>query len=163
MKQQFVYIYINIFMARKYHQGIFKPKNPKKYVGDSANIVFRSSWEKKFMSYLDNHPDIISWASEEMFIPYVSPVDNKVHRYFPDFIVKKKNAKGIVEVLIIEIKPKHQTKPPNINTKRNKKTMINEAITYQVNQAKWKAAEQFCADRKYKFVVLTEDQLGING
>jgi len=150
-------------MARKYHQGIFKPKNPKKYVGDSKNIVYRSSWELKFMSYLDNHPDIISWASEEMFILYISPVDNKPHRYFPDFIVKKKNTKGIVEVLIIEIKPKHQTNPPDINTKRNKKTVINEAITYQVNQAKWKAAEQFCADRKYKFLVLTEDQLGING
>jgi hypothetical protein len=150
-------------MARKYHQGLFKPTKPERYVGDSKNIVFRSSWEKKFMSYLDKHPDVISWASEEMFIPYVSPIDNRVHRYFPDFIVKKKNAKGIVEVLIVEIKPKHQTKPPNINTKRNKKTVINEAMTYQVNQAKWKAAEQFCLDRNYKFIILTEDQLGING
>lgn len=150
-------------MAPKYYQGIFKPSNPQKYIGDVNNIIYRSSYELKFMTYLDKHPDVISWASEEMFIPYLSPATNKVKRYFPDFIVKKKNQSGKIEVLIIEIKPKQQTKPPNINKKRNQKTMLKEIMTYQINQAKWKAAEQYCIENNYKFVILTEQELGING
>ncbi len=150
-------------MSRRYHQGLFKPTNPEKYVGNAANIIYRSSYELKFMVYLDKHPDVVSWASEEMFIPYLSPTNNKVRRYFPDFLVKKRNAKGDIDILIVEIKPKSQTVPPNINTRRNKKAIVNEAITFQVNQAKWKAAEEYCADRNYKFVILTEQELGING
>jgi len=75
------------------HKGLYKPNNPKKYVGDSRNIQYRSSWEKRFMIYCDKNPDIVAWASEEMFVPYKNPVDNKIHRYFPDFIVKTTNGK----------------------------------------------------------------------
>lgn len=146
-------------MARNYHQGYFKPKNPKKYMGDANNIVYRSSWEKKMLSYLDSHPDVISYASEEFFIPYLSPVDNRLHKYYPDMLVKRKNRQGIIETLVIEIKPKHQTQPPI--TKRNKKMVLHETATFAINQAKWKAAENFCADRKWKFLILTEESLGI--
>lgn len=146
-------------MARNYHQGFFKPRNPKKYLGDVNNIVYRSGWERKMLNYLDSHPDVISYASEEFFIPYLSPIDNRLHRYFPDFLVKKRNKQGIIETLVIEIKPKHQTQPPTL--KKNKKTMLYESATFAVNQAKWKAAENFCADRKWKFLILTEDQLDI--
>ena len=142
----------------KYYQGIFKPKNKDKYAGDSSNIIYRSSWELRMLNYLDCHPDVIYYASEEFSIPYISPVDGRVHRYFPDFLVKKKAKDGMTETLVVEIKPHCQTKPPKqIDSKR----LLNEAKQYAINQAKWKAAEQFCADRKWKFVVITENELGL--
>lgn len=146
------------------YKGLFKPKNPNKYKGDPTNIVYRSLWEFKLMSYLDVHPDIVEWASEEFCIPYRSPVDGKIHRYFPDFQVKKKTAQGILETVVIEVKPKSQVIPPVVQTtKTNKPTKryIQEVMTYGVNEAKWKAARSFCEDRKWKFVIMTEKELGI--
>lgn len=144
------------------YKGVFKPKNIKKYKGDYKNIIYRSSWELKFMSYLDSHPDVLEWGSEEFFIPYRSPIDNKVHRYFPDFYVKRKDVNGNVEILIIEIKPEHQTKPPVKKSNKVTKAFINEVYTWGVNEAKWKAAKEYCEDRKYKFMILTEKHLNIN-
>ena len=112
------------------------------------------------MRYLDDHTDVISRASEEIAVPYLSPVDRKVHRYFPDFIVKKRGKDGLIEVLMIEIKPSKQTREPEYNG-RKKKQFVSEAITYSINEAKWKAAYQFCLDRKWKFMILTEKELGI--
>jgi hypothetical protein len=146
-------------MASSY-KGMFKPKNPQKYLGDSNNIIYRSLWEFKFMRYLDDHPDVISWASEELSIPYISPVDKRMHRYFPDFIVKKKNKDNTLDVLMVEIKPSKQTREPILKGKKNKQ-FVSEAITYSINEAKWKAAHQFCLDRKWKFLILTEKELGI--
>lgn len=142
------------------YSGFFKPRNPKKYKGDPSNIIYRSRWELVLMRYLDNHPDIISWNSECIIIPYISPVDNKIHRYFPDFKVKKKNSDGSIETWIIEIKPAKQCSPP-IKPKKVTKNFIKETVTYAVNKAKWKAAEEFCLDRKYKFMIFTEKELGI--
>lgn len=142
------------------YKGYFKPRNPSKYNGDPSNIIYRSSWEAKLMKYLDDHPDVIKWSSEEICIPYRSPVDNKLHRYFPDFVIKKKNSQGLIETLMIEVKPKSQTVPPKIQKKPSKK-YVNEVFTWGINSAKWKAAQQFCEDRKWKFVIMTEDQLGI--
>jgi hypothetical protein len=144
----------------KTYQGKFKPKNPSKYKGDPTNIIYRSSWEAKFMKYLDEHPDVLQWASEELVVPYRSPVDGKVHRYFPDFIVRKRNANGITETLMVEIKPAHQTVEP-IKKKTINKQYINEVMTWGVNQAKWKAAKEYCDDRKWRFLVLTEKELNI--
>lgn len=146
------------------YKGFFKPKNPSRYKGDPTNIIYRSSWELKLMSYLDVHPDIIEWSSEEFCIPYISPIDKKIHRYFPDFRVKKRNAEGIIETVVIEVKPKNQIIPPTvIKTKTNKPTKkyIREVMTYGVNEAKWKAAESYCADRKWKFILMSETELGI--
>jgi hypothetical protein len=145
-------------MASSY-KGKFAPKNPKKYLGDSSNIIYRSLWERKFMVYLDSHPDIVGWASEEFHVPYISPVDKKMHRYFPDFLVKKRNKDGTIEVLVIEIKPSKQVSEPVVNRKTKHK--INEVITYSINTNKWKAAEEFCKDRNWKFLILTEHELGI--
>ena len=145
-------------MARNYYQGYFKPRNPKKYMGDVNNIIYRSGWELKMLKYLDSHPDVISYASEEFFIPYLSPVDNKLHKYYPDMLVRRKNKQGIIETLVVEIKPKHQTQATKT---KNKQKLLYESATFAINQAKWKAAENFCADRKWKFVILTEDQLDI--
>lgn len=142
------------------YKGYFKPRNPSKYKGDPTNIIYRSRWEAKFMNYLDSHPDVLQWASEELVIPYRSPVDGKVHRYFPDFIVRKRSPEGIIETLLVEIKPADQTREP-VKKKTINKAYINEVMTWGVNQAKWKAAKEYCEDRKWKFLILTEKELNI--
>ena len=142
------------------YSGKFTPKNPQKYIGDYNNIIYRSSWECKVMDWLDRNDSIISWASEELIIPYISPADNKYHRYFPDFLVKAKTRDGKFKTILIEVKPKKQTLPPEPK-KRVTKQYINEVVTYGVNQAKWKAAEEFCLDRGWEFKVMTEEHLGL--
>ena len=144
----------------KYHQGRFHPKNPEKYKGNSQNIIYRSSWELKFMKWCDLNENIIEYGSEEFFIPYLSPVDNRVHRYFPDFIIKVKEQTGNIKTYVIEVKPKRQTQPPKQKS-RITKGYLYEAKTYAVNQAKWKAANEWCKDRLLEFKIITEDELGI--
>jgi len=152
-------------MAR-YYQGKFKPRNPHKYMGDPTNIIYRSGWELRLMSYLDKHDKVLKWGSEELVIPYRSPIDGKIHRYFTDFIVKQINNKGERETVVIEVKPKAQTIPPDTSkaktkTGRASSRYINEVKTWGINQAKWKAASAYCDDRGWKFQIMTEDQLGI--
>lgn len=142
----------------KTYKGIFKPTNPKKYVGDDSNIIYRSRWELKAMTYFDTHPDIIRWASEEIAIKYISPKDLKPHRYFPDFLIECKTKNGL-EKFLIEVKPKAQTVPPKPS--KNKKRFINETVTYAVNTAKWNAAKLWCEKHNVKFVIMTEHELGI--
>jgi hypothetical protein len=131
-------------------QGRFVPKHPEKYKGNPTNIFYRSSWEFKYMMFLDTHPEILQWSSEEIVIPYRSPKDQAIHRYFPDFWIKKKN-----EICVVEIKPYVQTQEPTVGKKR-KVTLLKEAITYAVNQAKWEAATDYCLDRGWKFIKMTE-------
>lgn len=142
------------------YSGRFNPKNPNKYLGDPSNIFWRSLWERRVMTHLDENPNVVNWASEEVVIPYLSPVDNKPHRYFPDFLIKSKNKQGILETIVMEVKPKSQSLPPKQQQRVSKK-YITEVMTYGINQAKWKAASEFCKDRNWKFVVVTEDDLGI--
>lgn len=142
------------------YKGFFRPQNPSKYKGDPTNIVYRSSWEVKLMSYLDAHPDVIQWASEELIIPYRSPLDERIHRYFPDFWVKRKNPAGEVEVIVIEVKPAKETVEPTPSKKITKR-YLREVATWAVNQAKWKAATTYCEDRNWKFIKMTEYELGI--
>ena len=142
------------------YKGRYSPSNPKKYKGNPSNIVYRSLWERKFMVYCDNHTKILEWGSEEIALPYRSPIDNKVHRYFPDFYIKVRESNGKIKRYIIEIKPKKQTMEPKVK-KRKTKGYIYEVYEYAKNQAKWKAAEEFCKDRMWEFKVLTEDELGI--
>ena len=145
---------------REYLQGKYKPSNPEKYKGDVYNIIYRSSWERKFCRWCDLNEGIISWGSEEFFIPYLSPIDNKFHRYYPDFIVKLKEQSGKIKTYVIEVKPKKQTVPPKKRS-RVTKSFIYESKTYAINQAKWKAAKEWCEDRLIDFKVITEDELGI--
>jgi hypothetical protein len=145
----------------KYHQGKFHPRNPEKYKGDVNNIVYRSSWELKFMRYCDRKEDILEWGSEEFFIPYFDPTTERVRRYFPDFYMKIKESSGNIVRYIVEVKPKKQTIKPQRTVKKRNKTYINEVLTYEKNKAKWKAAEQFCEDRLIKFMIITEDELGL--
>lgn len=111
------------------------------------------------MGYLDTNPNVIWWASEELPIPYYSPIDKKKHRYFPDFIAQMRKSDGSLMTYIIEVKPEKQTKPPT--QKRKTKTFIQEAMTWEINKAKWTAAEEFCKDHGWQFLVLTEKHLGI--
>ena len=142
------------------YKGKYKPSYPKKYKGDPTNIIYRSLWERKFMVYCDNNPNVLEWQSEEFCIPYRSPIDNKVHRYFPDFFIKYKDVSGRTRSSLIEIKPMRQCVPPP-KPKRQTKKYLNEAFEYAKNQAKWKAAEDYCADRMWEFKVMTEKELGI--
>lgn len=138
----------------------FVPKNPKKYKGDATNIVSRSSYELRVMKYLDEHPNVLEWCSEEIAIPYISPVDNRHHRYFPDFLIKIKDINNNIRTIMIEVKPYSQTIPPEIKEAKSKKT-IQEVITWGINQNKWTAAKAFCADRGWEFQLITEKDLGI--
>ena len=146
-------------MAESY-KSKYKPNYPNKYKGDANNIICRSSWERRFCSWCDLNENIIEWGSEEFWIPYLSPVDNRVHRYFPDFIIKLKESTGQIKTYVIEVKPKRQTQPPKPKS-RVTKGFLYEAKTYAVNQAKWKAAVEFCKDRMLEFKIITEDELGI--
>jgi glycogen debranching enzyme len=143
------------------YSGKFTPRNPQKYEGDHNNIIYRSSWECKVMSWLDKTPSILSWSSEQVIIPYKSPVDGRYHRYFPDFRVKTKGPDGKPRTLILEVKPYKQTQQPK-QRKRVTKQYITEVATWGVNQAKWKAANEYCLDRGWEFKILTEKELGIN-
>ena len=142
------------------YKGKYSPKFPKKYKGDPTNIVYRSLWERTFMKYCDTNENILEWFSEEIAVPYRSPIDNKIHRYFPDFYIKVKESNGQIKKYIIEIKPKKQTIEP-IPQKRKTKGYIYEVYEYVKNQAKWKAAVEFCKDRMLEFKVITEDELGL--
>lgn len=142
----------------KYVQGYFKPQNPRKYKGDPTNIVYRSGWELRVMSHFDQHPNVIWWKSEETIIPYRSPIDGKVHRYFPDFLIHTKNKFGINETVLIEVKPLAQTKEPKKQSTVTKR-YLREVYTWGVNSSKWQAAEEFCKDRGWKFVIMTEKDI----
>jgi hypothetical protein len=138
----------------------YLPEYPKKYQGDPNNIICRSSWERKFCRWCDLNENIIEWGSEEIRIKYYDPVKKKVRNYFPDFIIKVKDQSGKIKKYIIEIKPKKQTVPPKPKA-RTTKSHINEIYTYATNQAKWKAAEEFCKDHMIEFKIITEEELGI--
>lgn len=142
------------------YKGKFSPKNPKKYRGDPTGIIYRSLWELKVMKYLDDNRNVLEWCSEEVAIPYISPVDNRPHRYFPDFIVRMLMPDGSTKTVMIEVKPKAQTKEPKIPTKKTRR-YLTEVMTWGVNQAKWKAAQEYCLDRQWEFKLITEVELGI--
>jgi hypothetical protein len=142
------------------YSGKYKPENPQKYRGNPTNVIYRSLWERKFMVFCDRNPNIIQWGSEEVVIPYRSPLDGRVHRYFVDFNIKIRTRDGEIKKYLIEIKPKKQTIPPP-NTSRKTKTWRDKSMTFIKNQAKWEAAKDWCEDRQMQFMILTEDHLGI--
>mgnify|MGYP003143494179 FL=1 len=142
------------------YKGKYKPSYPKKYKGDHTNIVYRSLWERKFMVYCDKNENILEWGSEEVVVPYHSPIDNRYHRYFPDFYIKVRESNGKIKKMIIEIKPFKQCVEPKVQKKKTR-GYIYEVMEYAKNQAKWSAAKEWCLDRGYEFKVLTENELGI--
>jgi|TARA_R110000868_G_scaffold26955_12_gene103122 hypothetical protein len=141
------------------YSGRYSPAQPQKYKGDVDKIYYRSLWERNFMRYCDKNSAILEWGSEEVIIPYISPLDGRRHRYFPDFYIKIKQSSGAIKKMIIEVKPKKQCSPPAI-PKRKTKGFINEVRTWGVNKAKWEAALEWCKDRDMEFKILTEDHVG---
>ena len=142
------------------YKGKFTPRDPKKYMGNPTNIIYRSSWELRVMNYFDRNPNILQWASEEFSIPYVSPIDGRRHRYYPDFMIKSREKDGRISTRVIEVKPKKQCQPPKKRSKITK-AYLSEVKAWGINSAKWNAAKEFCADRKWDFVILTEQELGL--
>jgi hypothetical protein len=143
-----------------YYKGRYIPKNPQKYEGDPTAVIYRSSWELRFMRWADHNANVLKWNSEEIVIPYVCPTDNKIHRYFVDFRIQIRNKQGSLKTYLIEIKPESQTTPPTPPSRVTKR-FIQEAMTWTKNEAKWKAATDYSKDRGWEFMILTEKHLGI--
>lgn len=142
------------------YKGKYKVKNPSKYRGDYLNCIFRSLWERKFMKYCDENKNVLRWSSEEVKIPYRSPLDGKIHDYFMDFWMEVRQKSGKIETFLVEVKPFRQTQPPVIE--EGKKMTVSKAKqikAYAVNVEKWKAAKNFCIEKGWKFVIMTEKQL----
>lgn len=140
---------------RKWRQGIFVPVNKKKFIGERA--VYRSGLELKFFRFCDKSKSVIRWGSENIVVPYRNPLDDRLHRYYVDNYVVIKEG-DLIKKYCIEIKPYIQTKKPK--TKYRKKShILYEAKQYVTNQAKWKAAREYCKKREYEFLILTEKEL----
>ena len=144
----------------KFIQGRFKPKNPQKYKGNPNEIIYRSSWEKKFFIWADLNPSVVLWGSEELVIPYLCETDNRMHRYFPDIVMKIRCEDGSIASYLVEIKPEAQTLPPK-RPKKQTKRYLYEVETFVKNQSKWKAAKAYAEARGMKFVIITERHLGL--
>ena len=140
----------------RFVQGIFRPINKDKFIGEFA--IFRSSYERKFMIWADKNPNVLEWGSEQIIIPYISPVDNRYHRYFVDNYVVWKEG-NIIKKYLIEIKPFAQTQPPKPSNRKKKATMLYENTQWVVNQAKWEAAKKFATSHNAEFLLLTEKNL----
>jgi hypothetical protein len=143
---------------KKYKQGTYTPST-KKYKG-YGNPIYRSSWELKFFRWCDINPNVLQWTSESLVIPYISPLDNKAHRYFVDNVVVLKEGDNI-EKYAIEIKPKKQTMKPTSHGNKKDSTILYENMEYVRNMAKWEAARKWCSKKGYKFQILTEEHLFI--
>lgn len=142
------------------YKGRYIPKNKQKYIGDNSNIIYRSSYELKFMKWCDLNESVIKWASEEVVIPYVSPIDRKMHRYFVDFFIEVVDKSGKIKKYLVEVKPFKYTQPPEI-PKRKTQRFITEVKQWGVNNAKWEAAQKFSKSRGWEFIVITEKDLGL--
>lgn len=139
---------------RKYVQGMYTPINPEKYVGDISKIRYMSSWEANTHKFFDQNPNVLRWSSEGIAIPYVSPLDGRVHKYLVDYWIEYVDKDGNVHQELVEVKPLAQTKRP-----RSSSNSVYEAAQYMVNQAKWEAAVKFAETRNMKFRVLTEKSI----
>lgn len=137
----------------KTYKGKYKLKKPEKYDGDHTQVIYRSGWERFAFKWCENQEDIKSWSSEETIIPYISAVDNKYHRYFVDLKLNMRDG----SVVLVEIKPDKQTRPPK--SKRRTKRFISESLEYVKNECKWKAAKEYCLDRGWHFQIWTEHTL----
>lgn len=138
----------------KTYKGKYRVKNIKKYEGDPTKCIFRSLWERQAFRWLDEHPKVIKWSSEEVIVPYKCKTDGKMHRYYTDLKIKMADGK----TYLIEIKPEAQTKEPKVRSRKTKK-YINEVLTYVKNQSKWEAAQEYCENRGWVFQVWTESTL----
>lgn len=146
----------------EFRQGTYKPNNLSKYKGRGLP-KFRSGYELKFFKWCDRNPNVLEWSSESVIVPYISPIDGRVHRYFVDNQIILKEGDKIGKYLI-EIKPFIQTQPPKIapDSRKKRSTIIYETRQYMQNTAKWEAAKKFGERKGFKFTILTERELNIH-
>jgi len=135
----------------RFQQGIFKPRNPHKYVG-STPIRLRSSWEFTFANFLDTNINIVEWASESVKIPYRHPITGKQTIYVPDFLIRYRDKRNTVITELIEVKPYNQS---IVEGKMNAK----QRMTVAINHAKWASARTWCKRQKISFRIITEREL----
>lgn len=151
----------------KSYQGWYKLLNPNKFIKPidehmqsfkEGHAEYKSGLELKAMKYADYNKHIVKWSLEPFHIKYLKPTDGKVHRYYIDLYLEFSSG----DRFLVEIKSKSETIPPRKPNKKTDKAIRNYQIalqTYAVNQAKWKAAEEFAAKNKMRFIILTEDEL----
>jgi Straboviridae/Kyanoviridae head completion nuclease len=140
-------------------RGFFKPKNPHKYAGDPTKIVYRSSLELRMMQKFDSSENVVRWASEEVIVPYFDPVKGRMRRYFPDFVIQKVGSLGVVETVMIEVKPHGETIKPTHAAGKRRSRIIREELTWANNQAKWAAAEEYCRSKGWTFSKITDVEI----
>ena len=145
------------------YKGKFTPEHPRKYMGDSSNIIYRSMWERRCMKYFDVNPSVLQWASEEISIPYYDTGSKKVRRYFPDFLIKIKDKNGEDKTHLIEVKPSKDLRPPTGGRGKKKSTVLWEMKTYQMNRDKFASARKWCDQRGIEFDIWTEKHLKQKG
>lgn len=139
-------------------KGYFNPNNPEKYEGNVKNIIYRSGIELRMMKYFDVHPSVLTWSSEEVRIPYVSPLDGKVHRYFVDFKATTRLRNGSTKIRLIELKWHTAVKEPKV-PKRKTRRYFRELKDWTVNCAKWSAAKKLCEEKGWEWAIITEKDL----
>jgi hypothetical protein len=144
------------------YKGKYKPEKPEKYVGNPNNIIYRSLLERRFMVFCDRNDSVVKWSSEELGIPYLSPLDNRVHRYFVDFLIEVVEKTGKNRVYLVEIKPSRQCKKPISSENKKQRTFLKESKTWLINNSKWAAATEFAKKNNWEFKIITEKTLGIN-
>lgn len=151
--------------TRSFYTGEYVVVNKNKYIGNK-NPTYRSSWEARFCYHADMNPNILKWGYECVEITYLSPIDNKVHRYFPDFYMELIDKNKQLQKYIVEVKPLNQTKKPVTPKNRNQKAQrryLSEVSTYVTNISKWQSAEKYCQKRGFIFKIITENDLFFNG
>lgn len=144
---------------------LFNPHHPEKYFGDLSQIVLRSALEKRFALWCDRNPAVEKWVSEELIVPYISPLDGEKHRYFIDFRIWIRDKSAALKEYWVEIKPKYETLPPvpaQKPTAKARARLLEEQQTWAVNRAKWSAAEGAAASMGAKFLVVTDEDLGVD-
>lgn len=141
-----------------FKKGIYEPINPQKYIG-KRKPVYRSSYELKFMRFLDKTDAVVEWSSESLAIGYIHPLTGRPARYYPDFLIKYRTGDDEYQIDLIEVKPKRETLPPKSHGNKKAQTVLYEKKTWAVNQAKWKAAQAFCDKRGIRFRLITEKEL----
>jgi len=146
-------------MKHNYLQGFYVPQHKDKYIGNSNNIVYRSSYELKFFRWLDYNPQVLKWNSEDLKIPYINPFDGKIHYYYVDVIFQYVNVNKEIRTALAEIKPSDQCEPPKPPKKRLSSSYKQKVKTFIINQAKWEAAKKFASENNMLFLVVTEKQL----
>jgi hypothetical protein len=143
----------------KTYKGKYKIRNESKYLGDPKNVIYRSGWERAVMMWCDDNPNVVSWVSEEIIIPYICETDKRPHRYFMDFMVKYKDGRTV----LIEVKPHKETIKPKTGQGRPRRQVLSETLTYIKNISKWTATEKYVADRGWHFEIWDEHKLRAMG